>query len=877
LKPLRSALARIGGLFGQQRRDAELESELESHIALETDANIRAGMSPEEARRQALIHSGGIESAKEEYRTRRGVPMIESITQDVRYAVRTLRKSPLFLVTALATLALGIGANTAMFSLTRKVLTPLDIADPEKVVFVWTDNVKRDWHHFPVSVPDFLDWKASGVFSHLAVITDAGVNLRAGERTDRVAALRTTSDLFGAAGIPPMRGRTLTEADTKPGADPVVVIREELWQSQFAGRPDIAGLSTVVDGRTSTIVGVVPKRFPRLQHELLYVPIELAAPLTTVRGSRSFGTVGRLAPNVTLAAAQKRLNELCAQLAAQFPDDTGNTVTIQTVEEGVVEDSASLLLILCAAVGLVLLVACANLASLLVARGAARGKEIALRSALGAGRGRIARQLLTESVLISLTGGLLGLLPAVWGLRFIQSFHLDDTLDLTGVSIDWPAIGFMLLLSLATGALFGFAPAVHAWRSDVNDVLKGSTTAVSTGGFLARLRGIFVGTEVAVAMVLLVAAGLLLQSLLLLQSENPGYNAKGVLSLRVALSGEAYSKGDQQSRFFEKALDRIAGLPGVESAGAVEELPTSDDFHGSPILFPDRPEPRIEDVDVVLRMPASSNYFATMQQKLIRGRMFNDSDRADSPMVVVIDEYTAAKYWPGVDAVGKQMRLGSKKNPVRQVVGVVVNLEQPVLLRLSKGRMGSVYLPMRQMPTPAMSIAVRTSGDPVALAAPIRRALHELDPDEPVFDVQPLDAIRKAGRAPQQLVATLLDAFAVLAALLAAIGIYGVIAWHVAQRTREFGIRLSLGAQPRDIAQIAIRQGLVLSGFGIAAGLVVAFVLTRFLVSLLHGVAANDPLTFAGVAILFLAVAVVSSWLPARKAASIDPSSALRF
>ncbi|HEY3743432.1 MAG TPA: ABC transporter permease [Bryobacteraceae bacterium] len=876
MKPLRSSLSRIGGLFGKRGRDAELASEFESHVELETEANVRAGMSPGEARRQALIHSGGIESAKEEYRERRGVPVIESVLQDVRYAIRTLRKSPVFLVTALATLALGIGANTAMFSVTRKLLTPVDIEDPSKAVFVWTDNAKRDWHHFPVSIPDFLDWRASGIFSNLSAINDVGVNLRLGERTDRVAALMTTSDLLSLAGIAPLRGRVFAEADTKPGADPVVIIREELWRNQFAGRQDIVGLSAVVDGKNRTIIGVMPKRFPRLQGELLYVPMTLAPPLTTERGSRGYGVLGRLAPGVTIASAQKRINEICVRLASQFEQDHGNLAVLQPMNDGMVEDSESLLVILSAAVGLVLLVACANLASLLLARGAARGKEIALRSALGAGRGRIARQLLTESVLISLTGGLLGLPLAIWGLRFLQSFHLDDSFDLSTISIDWKSIAFMLLLSAVTGIIFGFAPAVHAWRSDVNDILKGSTASVSTGGFMARLRGIFVGTEVAVAMILLVAAGLLLQSLVRLQSEDPGYHAQGILAMRVALSGDAYAKGDQQIRFFDGAVERIAALPGVESAGAADGLPTSTDFHGAPLLFPDRPDPRIEDVPVILRIPVTSNYFATMQEKVVRGRGFNDADRADSTPVVVIDEYTAKQYWPGQDPIGKQIRLGSKKTPIRQVVGVIGNLEQPVILRLVKGRMGDVYLPMRQMPSSDMSIVVRTSGDPAALSASVRGVFRELDPDQPVFEMQPLEAVRKAARAPQQLAATLLDSFAMLAALLAAIGIYGVIAWHVTQRTREFGIRLSLGAQPSEILRIAIRQGLILSGLGVAAGLAVSFVLTRFLVSLLHGVAANDPMTFAGVAIFFLAVAAISSWLPARKAAAIDPSSALR-
>jgi putative ABC transport system permease protein len=377
-------------------------------------------------------------------------------------------------------------------------------------------------------------------------------------------------------------------------------------------------------------------------------------------------------------------------------------------------------------------------------------------------------------------------------------------------------------------------------------------------------------------MVLLVAAGLLLQSLLRLQSEDPGYSTKGVLGMGVALSGDAYAKPDQQARFYEKLLTRIAALPGVDAAGAAEELPGSSDVHGSALLFPDRPEPRIEDVPIILRNPVSANFFATIKQPVIRGRGFTDSDREGSTPVAVIDEYTASKFWPGTDAIGKRIRLGNKKQPVLEIVGIVANQEQPVLIRALKGRIPEAYLPAAQQPKAAMFIAVRTSNDPVSLAAPIRSLMRELDPDQPVFHFESLEAARKARRAPQQLAATLLEAFALLAALLAAIGIYGVIAWHVTQRTREFGIRLSLGAQPREILNLAIRQGLTLAGLGIAAGLAGSYLLTRFLVSLLHGVAATDPSTFVGVTLLFVAVAVISSWLPARRAARIDPSSALR-
>jgi putative ABC transport system permease protein len=785
-----------------------------------------------------------------------------------------LRKNPGFTVVVVLTLALGIGANTAIYSVIQAALAPLAIPDAGRVVMVWTENVKRDWHRFPASVPDYQDWKASGVFSSLGGLSDTGFNLRMAERTDRVNGLLVTPEFFAALAVPPHLGRAFRSEDVQPGHNNVAILTDSLWHSRFAANPSIIGTSIVLDGVPHTIVGVLPKSFPLIGQEQIYAPFVFAADAVGNRGSRFFQVVGRLREGVSLAAAQKRMNELEHRLGTQYTEDSGHSIAMQPVEDAAVEDARAMLVILFGAVGFVLLIACANIANLLLARGTARQKEMALRVALGAGRWRLCRQLLTESVLLALLGGVVAIAPSLGAIRFITSFHLDDLRNGDLITLNSSVLVFNLVLSFATGILFGLAPAWQAWKTNVNDTMKEASRSNSGGGH-QRLRGLFVVSEVALTLVLLVGAGLMLRSFERLRTANPGFDSHNVLTVRVALSDQQYATPEKQIAFFERVVREAQSLPGVVSAAAVDDLPASDNMHGSGLFFPDRPEQRPEDVKIVLRDSVISGYFATMRIPLIRGRYLNDADSKSSSLAVVIDEWTAKQNWPGQDPVGKSLKLG-KSLPARQIVGVVGSVDQGILVKLLKGQIGQVYLPALQQPMPAMTLVLRTTVDPASLIPSVRSLVRGVDIDQPVFQAETLDNTRAASRASQRLATSLLGSFAGVALLLAAIGIYGVIAYSVGQRTREFGIRMSLGARRPDVLRLVVRQGLVLAAAGIVLGLAGAFALTRLLSTFLYGVNATDPLTFAGVTGLLAVVAAMASFLPAWRATRVDPVIALR-
>jgi putative ABC transport system permease protein len=798
---------------------------------------------------------------------------ISTLGQDIRYACRMLRKNPGFTTVVVVTLALGIGANTVTFSMLQAALA-IAIPDSNRVVLVHTDNTKRGVRNLPASIPDFLDWRDSGVFSHIGAFTEDGVNVRLGDRVERVSALFVTAGFFEVVDPRLRLGRVFTEPETSPSAAPVVVLSEKAWQSRFLGDTGIIGRTVVVDGVPRNIIGVLPRRFPTVGREELYVPLVFNSAKTTERGSRSYPVIGRLRQGLTLPEAQRRMSDLADHLGRQYPDDEGNTFRLQPVREAFLEDARTLLGVLFGAVGFVLMIACANIAGLLLARSTARQREMSIRTALGASRWMLTRQLLTESSVLALLGGAVAVVPAVWGMHFISSLKLDELPNPDLISLNWTVLAFNLGVSLVTGLLFGCIPAFTVWKTSVSESLK-ATGASLGGGAHQRLRSLFVVSEIALTLVLIVGAGLALQSFLRLRSSDPGYDARGLLTMRVALSERQYQDGEKQGAFFERLIDRARVVPGLESISGVSELPASDSIHATGFLPTDRPEPRRADVPIVLYESVLNDYFRTMRVPIVAGRFFNERDRTDSQPVAIIDEWAASRYWPNQSPIGQHVRLGFRQPP-REIVGVVGAVEQRLVVKVMLGQIGQAYLPMSQAPKPAMSLVVRPGGDSAEAVSAIRSILRGVDQDQALFEVQLMDEMRAEGRALHRLAMSLLGAFALLALLLAAIGLYGVIAFSVGQRTREFGIRMSLGAQRRDVLRLVVGQGVIMTVIGIGLGLAGAFSLTRVMGTMLYGIGANDSRTFGWSALLLAAVALLASYVPARRATLIDPVRALR-
>jgi putative ABC transport system permease protein len=795
---------------------------------------------------------------------------------NLRHSLRLLVKNPGFTAVALLTLALGIGANTAIFSLVRAaLLTPLGIPDPARVVLVTTENPLRDLHHIPSSVPDFMAWKASGVFEALGAFDDGGFNLRIGQRTERVLGLMVTPEVFTALAVKPQIGRVITAEDMQPGHDNVVVLSQELWRRSFAADRSVVGRSIVLDGAPHTVIGVLPANVPKTSHEQIYAPWVWDAARYNDHTRRFLGVVGKLSPGLNIATARQRLHDVSERLARENPDsNAGAFAALQPVEEALVGDVRALVLVLFGAVGFVLLIACANLANLLLARGMGREKEIAVRAALGADRGTLLRQLLAESAVLAVIGGLLGIVPAFWAVDLIASFPIDGLPNPDLIRVDAAVLGFNILLSLGTGILFGLAPAWQISRANVSQVLNATRGAGSRGH--RRLRAIFVIGEFALTLVLLAGAGLMLESFLRLRAAWPGYNAHGVATMRIVLAERQYSTPEKQTAFFAEVLRRVRALPGVTAAGACDELPTSDDVHGSMLRIEGRPEPKPSERPIVLMDSATPDYFAAMQIPLLEGRLFTTADQQGAPRVAVIDRVTAHRQWPHESPIGRYIRL-ERDGPALRIVGVVGAVEHNVLIALLKRDLGQVYLPAAQVPTPYMSLALRTAGDPAAILPIAEKVAREVDPDQPVFEPRTMERVRAAGRAPQSLATVLLGGFAGTALLLAAIGIYGVVANGVTRRTREIGIRIALGAGRGQVLRLVLRESLWLSLTGLAIGLAGALLLTRLLATFLYGVRPGDPMTLAGVSLLLALTAVMASYLPARRAMKADPARSLRY
>ncbi len=808
---------------------------------------------------------------------------MNTFLQDLRYGLRLLLKSPGFTAVAVLSLALGIGANTAVFSVLNAVLLKaLPYHQPENIVLTWGDSAKENIHRGQISATDLADWQArSHSFAAISTYASFRPIIAGNGEPERIPGAQVGDGFFEVMGGRPLLGRVFTAEEQVEGKDNVAVLSYGLWQRRFAGNANVIGQTLMLSGHAYTVVGVMPKDFASLPAGLLDNPAEFYRPVAEPpdekeRASHHLRGIARLKSGVTLAQAQTEMNLIARQLEQEHPaTNTGGGVHLVSLRDDLVGPVRPALFLLFGAVGFLLLIACANVGNLLLARSIGRYKEVAIRAALGAGRARLVRQFLTESILLALAGGILGTLGAVWGTALIERVGARLFPLLGGIELDARVLVFSFAVSIATGLVFGCAPALRASRLDLNETLNDGGRTPGAGSTRSPLRSALVIAEVALAMILLISAGLLIKSVVRLQQVDPGFRAARLVTMNVWLPQAKYPQAADWKNFYGRMLQRLHDLPGVEAAGLTSVLPVSDNFDLRTIEVEGQPRGPGENPDV-------DNYFVTpeylraMSIQLLRGRTLNAQDSADGPLTVLVSEAMARKLWPGAEAIGKRVRFFHsgpvEERPWRTVVGVVRDVKQ---YGLDTPGTPALYLPSAQVPNSSMTLVVQTRAEPDRMVAAIRREILALDPDQAVFNIATMDQVVSDSTSLRRFSMFLLGLFAALALLLAAIGIYGVLAQSVAQRTQEIGIRMALGAQTRDVLKLVIGHGLTLTLLGVVAGVAGAFALTRLMANLLFGVGATDPTTFVGIPLLLTAIALLACYVPARRAAKLDPIKAL--
>ncbi|MGH9871745.1 MAG: ABC transporter permease [Pyrinomonadaceae bacterium] len=797
---------------------------------------------------------------------------METLFRDIRYGVRSLLKRPGFTAIALVALALGIGANTAIFSLVNAVLLrPLPFAEPDRLVWVW-GNIKSGGNRASVSPPDFLDYRQqNNTFEEFAASLPLRLNYTGGDEPERLEASGVTGNYFQALGAKPAFGRTFLLENEKPGNDQVAVLSYSLWQKRFAGDPAIINKTITLDGRSCAVLGVMPPDFSMPRAADVWVPINFDIdPEMKMRGAHFLRPIGKLKAGVTMAQAQADTDAIARRLEEQFPEsNSGWNLRLVSLREQLVGNTRPTLFILFGAVGFVLLIACANVANLLLVRAAGRQKEIAVRTALGAGRWRIVRQMITESVLLSLVGGALGTLLALWGVEALVALSAESLPSTAQVGIDANVLGFTLLVSVLTGVLFGLAPAVRTMKLNLSESLKEGGRSGSEGAHRNRTRSVLVVIESAVAVVLLIGAGLLVRSLLRLQDTSPGFDARNVLTMGVNLPRAKYDNPEKSASFFAELESRVAGLPGVEAVGFVSELPLSGQLNDMPYTVEGRPPVSIDQAFDSDFRRVNTNYFKALRIPFLRGRNFTEQEVRQGAQVVIISELLARQVFPNEEPLGKRliMAFGS----TFEIIGIVGDIRDRAL---ESNPAAAMYMPVYPSST---NVIIRSKGDPASLAAAVRKEVWQIDPNQPVANVRTMEQWLERAVAGPRYRTTLLGLFALVALALASTGIYGVMSYSVSQRTHEIGVRMALGARRLDVLRLVVRQGMTLVIVGVALGLAGAFALTRLMATLLFGVTAKDPFTFVAVAALLTLVAFVACYLPARRATKVDPLVALRY
>jgi predicted permease len=812
------------------------------------------------------------------------------IWQDIKYGSRMLLKSPGFTLVAVLTLALGIGANTAIFSVVNFMLVrPLAYSNPDQLVMIWERNLKKGWNESPTSFGNFVDFRDSARSLDVAAFTDTNFNLTGGETPERVPGLRVSARLFSILGVNAMRGRIFLPNEDQPGSGRVLILSYELWQRSFGGNPNLVNQPVQLNGQNYTVVGVMPPdfKFPPSfsttvgSSEETVNNADLWVPLTTddvplVRDIRNLKMIARLRPGVTAPQAQAEINAIAHRLDKEYPDINADLEShVISLYEQVTGDIRVPLVILLSAVGLVLLIACANVANLLLAKATSRQKEVAIRTALGATRLRILRQLLTESALLGGLAGLLGFLLAIVGAKTLVAFVSTNLPRLKDFGFDRKVLVFTLVISLLTSLVFGLAPALDALKVNLNEALKeGGRSSGSSSRNL--LRNLLVIAEVALAVVLVVASGLMFRSFIHLQSVSPGFDPQNLLTLEIELPEAKYQADQQQRAFRQQLLQRIEAIPGVQYAGTVDNLPFSGNSFNSSFMIEGQQIPVATQRPRAFYRVITPKYFLAMGIPFRRGRPFTDRDIDTTPGAAIINDACARKYWPGDDPIGKRIKRGrpESKNPWLTIVGVTGSANQ---LSLREDMQPEIYVPALQNSNRTFALVVRTASDPRTLAGNVRQEVWATDKDIPVSNMKLMNELISNSVAQPRFYVMLLSLFAALALILAAFGVYGVMAYSVALRTRDIGIRMALGATPRDIFKHVLGQALLLALIGLAIGVVLTIVSTRVMSSLLYEVSPLDPLTIGATSLLLLAVALLASYLPARRATKVDPIVALRY
>jgi putative ABC transport system permease protein len=882
-------------MFRPRRKHSDFSSEVEAHIQLEADRLEERGMSRKEAEAAARRAFGNVTAATERFYESGRWSWWDHFKQDVHFALRLMVKSPTLSAAILVTLALGIGANSVVYSVVRAVLLkPLVYEEPDRIVQVWEHGLRSGGESDWVSVPNFRDWQRENrVFEHMAAYRYALLTLTGNEGAEAVLGLETTDRLFAVLGVEPMLGRTFLAGEDKLGEQGVVVISFGLWQRLFGSDPAIAGRIVSIDNKAYLIAGVMGPSFQFLSNipgEVTAPPIDLWIPMREQgdlesRSSHNFWALARLKDGVSLQQARSEMRSIAENLARLHPDsNTDMGASVERFRDHVVGSVRPALLMLLGAIGLVLLLACANIANLLLSRAESRRREIAIRQAIGASRGRLIRQTLTESLLLSFSGALAGLGLAHFGIGLVLRLGPANIPLLRQTTLDAQVIVFTAAVSIVVGILFGLAPAVLGTRAHVQASLREAGSRSTIGAPHRILRQILVAGQVALAVVLLIGAGLLIRSFLHVAGLDPGFQSARVLTAFVNLPASQYADPLKQTDFFEEALRRIRELPGVASAAVSNSVPLTGINDQGNFRVEGRPEPASgEDGPQANRPSVSSAYFETMGIHLIEGRLFDQHDRAGSAQVAIVSDLTARTYWPGESPLGKRVGLFRGRSPLtgsaeggwvwRQIVGVVQSTRHFGIEAPAKPE---VYVPHTQAPSSFMVLVVRGHGDVSGLISAIRREIAAVDPHQALFGFQTMEELLANAGARRRFQTTLLAAFAGLALLLAAIGVYGVMAYTVAQRTREIGLRLALGAQPRNVIAMTMRKSLLMTLTGLAAGIAGAVGLSRLLTSLLFGVSPLDGPTYAVVGAGLLLVAGLAAYLPSRGAARIDPLVALR-